>query len=479
MKRTTGFAVAFAQIAAAAVACGGLADGAATSSTSSSSGGSSSGGNTCAPMPILDGLAPTAPFDWVALRTELLEQTLQPSDAGAGDGGDGGGSLVPVTTRHDVSTLEEHGQRCKNATNASACASALDGLRVVEEPVAGSGRDCVPRQFTPPGCSALYVSYTRGDTVKALTTAADLVRELGAIDTPDEAWLVARFGHAAPTCNPKYPEYTPTATATGDGYELVFLETSTCAPLFGVKLRVHADGRVEEVSKARLEEATCAIGRRPDGLEDGDPRDARDRPETAAELFARAARLEEASVTAFRVLARELREHGAPPELSRRALRSARDEIRHTRSTSRVARALGAEPRRAAIAPRSARSLLAVARENAVEGCVRETYGALLAAYQARAARDSRVRDELATIAADEARHAELSWDVHRWIMGRLSEDERATIRLAMSAAIAELGRELAIEPSDDVVETAGMPTRAVALTLFAALGAHVRPLAA
>ena len=124
-------------------------------------------------------------------------------------------------------------------------------------------------------------------------------------------------------------------------------------------------------------------------------------------------------------------------------------------------------------------ALLAVARENAVEGCVRETYGALLAAYQARAARDPRVREELAVIAADEARHAELSWDVHRWIMGRPSEDERATIRLAMSAAIAELGRELAIEPSDDVVETAGMPTRAVALTLFAALGAHVRPLAA
>jgi hypothetical protein len=57
-----------------------------------------------------------------------------------------------------------------------------------------------------------------------------------------------------------------------------------------------------------------------------------------------------------------------------------------------------------------ARSLEELAVENAVEGCVRETYGALTAIWQARTAKDPSVAAAVRRIARDETRHAALSW---------------------------------------------------------------------
>jgi hypothetical protein len=59
-----------------------------------------------------------------------------------------------------------------------------------------------------------------------------------------------------------------------------------------------------------------------------------------------------------------------------------------------------------------ARSLDAVACENAVEGCVHETFGAAVAVMQSERAREPSCRDAMKRIAADEIRHAELAWAV-------------------------------------------------------------------
>ena len=88
-------------------------------------------------------------------------------------------------------------------------------------------------------------------------------------------------------------------------------------------------------------EVPCHTGRRPAGLRT-DVRAQRG----LADYFVAAAQLEAASVAAFRVLAAELRAHGAPRSLQRRALRSARDEVRHARSMAAFARRAGAAPRR-------------------------------------------------------------------------------------------------------------------------------------
>jgi hypothetical protein len=59
--------------------------------------------------------------------------------------------------------------------------------------------------------------------------------------------------------------------------------------------------------------------------------------------------------------------------------------------------------------------LLEVAVENAVEGCVRETFGVAVAMIRAERAGDKQVRRAMRSIARDEMQHAELSWAVARW----------------------------------------------------------------
>jgi hypothetical protein len=88
------------------------------------------------------------------------------------------------------------------------------------------------------------------------------------------------------------------------------------------------------------------------------------------------------------------------------------------------------------------RSLFAIALENAVEGCVRETYGAVVGLVEARVSRDPEVRRASRSIAADECRHAELSWAVAAWILPRLTPGERHAVARAVKDAIAALQRE-------------------------------------
>ena len=133
------------------------------------------------------------------------------------------------------------------------------------------------------------------------------------------------------------------------------------------------------------------------------------------------ASLEAASVTAFRRLHRQLEAFGAPRELLARVRKAAKDEIRHARTTGALARKYGATPRAPRIAPTSeSPSLFAVALENAREGCVRETYGALVAHLQTTRAADPEVRACMAVIADEETEHAALSWDVAAWLESRV-----------------------------------------------------------
>ena len=159
-----------------------------------------------------------------------------------------------------------------------------------------------------------------------------------------------------------------------------------------------------------------------------------------AERLTNMAYLEAVSVHAFERLERELGAHGAPPSLLREAQRARRDEVRHTAMTARLARERGGSPRLPeAPAPFRARTLLEMAIENAVEGCVRETYGAVQGLVEAQISRDRGIRRAMKSIAADECRHAELAWAVHAWAMPRLSESGRLQVERAMKDAITEI----------------------------------------
>lgn len=180
-------------------------------------------------------------------------------------------------------------------------------------------------------------------------------------------------------------------------------------------------------------------GRRFEGFEDDD----RACDEVGAQLAAMA-ELEAASVPAFERLARELAHWGAPAELVRRARRAMGDEIRHARVMDRLARGHGHAPRAVVAPPLPCRELAAIAHENAVEGCVREAYGAVIATWQAERAEELALRPAFRAIAADERRHAALAEAVHAWILDRLDDDQRAEIERARVTAGAKLRASLA-----------------------------------
>src|SRR5690606_4330912 len=92
---------------------------------------------------------------------------------------------------------------------------------------------------------------------------------------------------------------------------------------------------------------------------------------------------------------------------------------------------------------RREQTLIEFALDNAVEGCVRETFGAACAAFQAVKARDPVVRATLRQVAVDETRHAELSWNIHSWVERRLNAEERALLAAAMRKAVTQLQVEV------------------------------------
>ena len=196
---------------------------------------------------------------------------------------------------------------------------------------------------------------------------------------------------------------------------------------------------------------------------------------SVGDCLAHAAMLEAAAVDAFDVLALELAHHGAPAQLVAQARRAAADEVRHARMVDRLARRHG---RRAKAAPRVAkrapRSLVAIAIENAQEGCVRETFGAALATWQGENATDPAVRAAMRRIARDECRHAELGWRVAAWANERLTARERARVAAAHRAALAAFERDLAVEADRDVNPVLGLPGPETARALFATLRQNV-----
>jgi hypothetical protein len=222
------------------------------------------------------------------------------------------------------------------------------------------------------------------------------------------------------------------------------------------------DGAVSDSpgDPATLGYSLCSsVGRRPAGLEI--PECAGDASVTSelGDYFAQVAHLEAASVEAFTRLREELVAHEAPTALVRMAARSGRDEVRHARIVGRLARRFGGTQALVHVAPREKRSLEEMACENAVEGCVRETFGALLAQWQAAHAEDAEVRAAMRVIAADETRHAALAWAIARWASTKLDVEARARVSRAQADAVRALLHDASCPIRAPLVRQAGLPT--------------------
>lgn len=365
------------------------------------------------------------------------------------------------------------GLACSKANDPTACSTALDAF----EPATPYWSAC--QGFCPP-FPARQVRTTSGDTVAVIGKREDVKKGFLPIDTPTEAVAAVEARHYVACESGKN-----NVLQHADGTFSVKVIDAQCAQdpkdptksydtVDEISFRVTPAGVVTEEARVRVKEQPttgCPVaGRKPAGLEPANTNGAgglADLASCAGAYFASMAHLEAASVIAFERMAAELGAHGAPEGLVARALAAAEDERRHARAIG----ALAAE--RAATVPEVVagaflpRSLLAMAVENRREGCVRETYGALLAHYQARASGSPDVRRAMTAIAQEETEHAALSWDLDAWLVARLDEAELAVVRVAEREALRDLAAECAQTFDADTRAVVGLPPSDIALALF------------
>lgn len=389
------------------------------------------------------GFTTSLPYDYVAVR-QVNGPFQQNADA----------APAPSWTLDKFMVLSETGTPCGTASDA-ACKTQVARH---------------PSQFVQSYCVQACVEYsvvtTRGNEVKRWATDAELATLFGKVDTADEAILFAlRSGFSAPCVSREGNELRVVATHYKDTCPIVFER---------VTMRVSETGELEVIGAVELPNhpgTGACVGRVPAGL--CSVSEARNES-AVGDFLANAAHLEDASVYAFERLARELTAYGAPRDMVAAALHAADDEVRHARVIGALATARGGQPVAAEVHELSLRTLEEIAIENATEGCVRETYGALVGGYQARHAGDLGVRSAMREVAADEARHASLSHRVHQWAMSMLDVDARARVLAAQRDAIIELTLACREEVDERLRALLGLPSSAVAQALLRELSSSL-----
>jgi len=347
--------------------------------------------------------------------------------------------------------LDRFGTPCSSAIDQSACQSALAMLPLDR----GFGLGQLIQ-----GPNAAQLNVTRGDAVVALTTRQSVIDFLRPIDTHGEAVLVVELSNFDVSCD------RGGSLETETGFKVQAFQRLGCDGRARFVVQVTRDGEVSQLSALTEKEPNpnCIVGRRPTGLCRPIRRSNR---RSLGGYFAHAASLEAASVDAFEILEIELQAHRAPSELQRAARRAARDEVRHARLVAGLARRFGITAEQPGVQVVAIRGLEDIALENVSEGCVRETFGALVGRWQAVHAVDPEVRGVYRRVAQDELRHAALAWRVAGWVEPRLTEQARRRLVEARHEAIRTLKEELAVEPSSEVRRLAGVPGARHAGALF------------
>lgn len=155
--------------------------------------------------------------------------------------------------------------------------------------------------------------------------------------------------------------------------------------------------------------------------------------ETADDLggyFARAAQEEMTAIFAFQEMFQNLQAFGAPKRLLDDCEKAISDEKRHLIMMSNMAKRHGCTSATIKLPKQNKASLFELAKHNAIAGCIEETWSALVAEYQSK--HTKHYSKLFAILAEDEIFHAQLSWDIHSWLMSKLSNNERDEITALM-----------------------------------------------
>lgn len=386
----------------------------------------------CSADTLLDKLTPAEPVDTIILRTAFRPA---PND---GPGQD----------------TAQIGTSCATAADVADCMAKLASTSPSDS---GWG-------YCGMGCSDSGLVTTRGQRVELYDSPAEIAAFLGDIDTPEEALLLAIANDYSPVCS--------SAAKDGDVWTLEGSILITDCPMTHElrSLSIDASGAVTVVATLETTNSQICAGRRPDGMVSTDWVC----DDAVAEHLATLAHLEAAAVIAFERLAVDLERLGAPAELVTRARDAALDEVDHAERMGAMAREHGAVVPGVQVSAHVQRSVYDIALENAVEGCVRETYGVVDALYRSRQAPSAAVRALFAKIAMDEARHAALSWDVAEWLEAQLSAAQCAEIQLACALAHTSLRDALAQGTVDAVQRQLGAPPAHAAVAMAESLREHL-----
>ena len=159
-----------------------------------------------------------------------------------------------------------------------------------------------------------------------------------------------------------------------------------------------------------------------------------------AELWARDAQHEHASVASFNRFSLKLLALGAPAKLVEASQQAALDEVRHARACLVLASAYAGR----ALAPGPLSldgdvlgddDLVRLVVETVKEGCIGETLASYEASMAVAQADKELVQRTYSMIADDEARHAELAWAFVRWAIDRGGDRVRRAAREAFEQA--------------------------------------------
>jgi hypothetical protein len=314
-----------------------------------------------------------------------------------------------------------------------------------------------------------FAVVSSGDDLTEVRVLADLAPKIAPIESLAEAQAWAELNFKGATCEPGF-----NAKINADSYDLKALSRNCVfSPTGGNDIvtetiyRVFKDGRIVQLSSREVSSTpvpACAVAGRKPFAPSGSAAAASD---AYGNFLSEMAFLEASAVLAFDELASDLERLGAPVDLVARARVAKADEARHAQAMNAHADRAGVKVAQAQAPAHRYASLLELALHNAEEGCVRETYGALVALHQAEKAQDVALRADMQTIAQEEVAHAQWSHDLAAWVEPLLSAAEREQVAAAKQKAFAALSAECKVDPASDLQTKAGLPSAETALRML------------
>ncbi len=202
------------------------------------------------------GFKPASAVDFAGLRTESTEP--RPTRDEAGVAGSGVEAAWTATLGED-----RVGTPCASASDRAACEDRLAKLRVLGDSCQGvpivpldvASGAAAPQQNG--SCRTTYLVITRGDTVEAITDAAQALAFFGEIDSPQEALYLAFLSGESLQCAGS----SPPLYVEKDGYDILTSTSLRCGKTTARKMiHVSRSGQISTVNPS-IGGDTCEASR--------------------------------------------------------------------------------------------------------------------------------------------------------------------------------------------------------------------------